>query len=307
VKQVTVISGKGGTGKTSLVASLARLAAPLVTADCDVDAANLALLLPGLDGVHAPFYSGRQASIDPRLCQGCGLCQQACRFRAVAVEGAGPARLNPFACEGCGACVLVCPEQALELVEKLVGVWTVRPAETGPLVHAMLGVAQDNSGKLVSRVREEAARAARAEGLELVLIDGPPGIGCPVQAAVGGVDLVLAVTEPTSSGEHDLSRVLDLARQSRIPAAVVINKADLDPQARQRIESLAAEAGAPVLGRLPFDREVPLALARGELPLAVPAMAGRIERIWAAVQDLLVSDPGPAEAPAVVAGTSQIR
>lgn len=290
MKQVTVISGKGGTGKTSLVASMAHLGQPMVTADCDVDAANLALLLPGLDGAHEPFYSGRRVTVDLRRCEGCGTCEATCRFDAIHLTTGTPPRAHtdPFVCEGCGACTLVCPVNALEYYDNLVGTWTVRKAATGPLVHAMLGVAQDNSGLLVTRVRDQATQVAQSAGLDLVLLDGPPGIGSPVQESVRGVDLVLAVSEPTSSGEHDLVRVLDLAKRMGVPAAVVINKTDLAPDISLRIDAMAQDADVPVLGRLPFDPEVPRALARGALPMGVPGLAPEVARIWGRVRQVLV-------------------
>lgn len=288
MKQIAVVSGKGGTGKTSLVASLASLGRPLVAVDCDVDAANLALLIPGgLDGAHQPFYNGLQASVDPRICSGCGTCRQTCRFGAVGQEASGKALMDPFSCEGCGACVLSCPEGALELFPRLAGVWTTRPTDTGPLVHAILGVAQENSGDLVTRVRQEAVTLASAQGLECVLIDGPPGIGRPVRETIRGADLVLAVAEATISGEQDLQRVLALAGRSAGALAVIINKADLDQSAGDRIEAIAEAAGASVLGRLPFDEEVPRALSRGEPPLAVAALAEPLRRIWSRVQKLV--------------------
>ena len=280
MNQVTVISGKGGTGKTSLVASLARLAQPLVAADCDVDAANLAILMGGLDGAHQPFFAGHRVSVDLRLCQGSGACVEACHLDSVRLGETGKVFSNPFTCDGCGACLLVCGSGALTMHENIVGTWTTRPTDTGILVHAMLGVAQDNSGELVTRVRQEARAVAASRGLGLILVDGPPGIGQPVRAAVEGSDLVLVVSEPTSSGEHDLQRVLDLAARCGSPAAVVVNKADLEPQITRRIEALASAAGAPVMGRLDFDPEVPRALARGELPMGVPHLAPEIGRIW---------------------------
>ena len=284
VKQITVISGKGGTGKTSLVASLVHLSQPVVAADCDVDAANLAILMGGLDGAHMPFFAGQRVSADLRFCQGCGACAEACHLQSIRLGETGQVLTDPFTCDGCGTCLLVCPNQALNLHENLVGVWTVRPGPTGQVVHAMLGVAQDNSGELVTRVRQEALSVAASRGLGLILVDGPPGIGQPVRAAVEGVDLVVAVCEPTASGEHDLERALELARRCQVPAAVVINKADLEPQITRRIEALAASAGIPVVGQLEFDAEVPRALARGDLPLAVPRLEPEVERIWERIQ-----------------------
>ncbi len=287
VRQVAVISGKGGTGKTSLVASLAGLAQPLVLADCDVDASNLALLLGGLDGAHEPLHDGQAIAVDLRYCRASGRCAEVCRFEAVAPGADGRALINPFFCVGCGACVLVCPEGALELHANQVGVWTVRPTPQGPLIHAALGIAQENSLGLVRQVRQRARAVAAAQGLDLILLDGPPGIDAPVQATVEGVDLLLVVAEATPSGVHDLTRVLELSGQRKLSAAVVINKADLDAAAADTIEELARRQGAAVLARLPFDADVPRALARGEPPLQIPAMAPRLQQLWTEIKALL--------------------
>ena len=284
MKQVTVISGKGGTGKTSLVASLAHLAQPLVAADCDVDAANLAILMGGLDGAHQPFFSGHRVSVDLRLCQGAGACAEICHLDSMRLGATGKVLTDPFTCDGCGACLLVCDSGALTMHENIVGVWTSRPTSTGMVVHAMLGVAQDNSGELVTRVRQEAITVAASRGLELIIVDGPPGIGQPVRAAVEGADLVVAISEPSSSGEHDLQRALDLARRCQVPALVVVNKADLEPDITRRIQALASAAGAPVVGCLDFDPKVPRALARRELPMGGPNLAPEMERIWGSIQ-----------------------
>jgi MinD superfamily P-loop ATPase len=288
VKQLVVISGKGGTGKTSIVASLAFLSAwqtPVATADCDVDAANLALLLPGEDIRTEPFWSGRRAKIDADSCMLCGLCAEQCRAAAIHIEDL--AVVDPLACEGCGVCELVCPEEAVSFVDNQAGVWMERRTTFGPLIHAALGIAQDNSGKLVAQVREEARTVAERDGIDLVLVDGPPGIGCPVHASLTGCDLALVVTEPTPSGEHDLERVLELLDHFRVPATVLINKHDLSPEFTARIEALAKRAGTQVVGKLPFSPEVPRALARGELPLAVEAVAAPLAEAWERIDALL--------------------
>ena len=290
MNQITVISGKGGTGKTCLTASLARLGQPVVAADCDVDAANLAILMGGLDGAHMPFFSGQRVSADLRLCRGSGACVEVCHLDSIRLGETGKVFTDPFTCDGCGACLLVCESQALTLHENIVGVWTSRPADTGMVVHAMLGVAQDNSGELVTRVRDEARTVARLKKLDLILVDGPPGIGQPVRAAVEGVDLVVAVSEPSSSGEHDLARALDLSAECGVPAVVVVNKADLEPDITRRIDAMANNAGAPVVGHLDFDPEVPRALARGELPMGVPGLEPEITRIWDRIRRRLEAD-----------------
>jgi MinD superfamily P-loop ATPase len=290
VNQLVVVSGKGGTGKTSVLASLASLAAstgPVITADCDVDAANLALLLPGEDIRVEPFRAGRRARIDSESCLLCGSCAEQCRAAAIRIEEV--AVVDPLACEGCGVCALVCPTEAVSFVDNQAGVWMERRTAFGPLIHAALGIAQDNSGKLVARVREEARTVAERDDVDLILVDGPPGIGCPVHASITGCDLALVVTEPTPSGEHDLERVLGLLDHFRVPAAVLINKHDLWPELTTRIEALATETNAAVVGRLPFSPAVPRALSRGELPLAVEAMATPLADAWKETLSLLSS------------------
>ena len=288
MKQLVVISGKGGTGKTSILASLARMAAsasPVATADCDVEAANLALLLPGEDVRTQPFWSGRRARIDTDSCSLCALCAEQCRAAAIRIKDC--AVVDPLACEGCGVCALVCPVDAVSFVDNQAGVWMERRTAFGPLIHAALGIAQDNSGKLVAEVRQEARNAAERDELDLILVDGPPGIGCPVHASLTGCDLALVVTEPTPSGEHDLERVLELLDRFALPAALLINKHDLSPEFTARIETLARRTDVQVVGKLPFSPEVPRALARGELPLTVETVAVPLVETWENILGLL--------------------
>ncbi|MBN1336696.1 MAG: ATP-binding protein [Deltaproteobacteria bacterium] len=286
MKQIAVFSGKGGTGKTSLVASFAALARRAVAVDTDVDAANLALLLPGEDTSEKAFYSGRRARIDPERCTGCGACRDACRFGAVRAVGTR-FEIHTISCEGCGVCGLVCPvPDTITFEDNLAGTWRIRHTATGLLVHAQLGIAQDSSGKLVAHLRREAETLGERAQMPYLLIDGPPGIGCPVHAAIGGVDLVVAVTEPSVSGEHDLIRLLDLAEHFRRPISVVINKADLAPKVSTRIRRVCHGRGVPVLGEIPFDPLVPRLLAQGRLPLdARPATAEAIRETWKAVSE----------------------
>lgn len=289
MKQIGVFSGKGGTGKTTLTACFAHLAGPVVAVDADVDAANLSLLLPGTERHVEPFFAGERARIDPEQCTGCGLCAEACRFHAIAPssEVRGHYEVDPLACEGCRLCRSVCPEEAVSLSANQAGDWMLRELDFGSfLVHAELGVAQDNSGKLVARVREEARQLAEKEERALILVDGPPGIGCPVHAALGKLDALLAVTEPTPSGEHDLLRLLEVAGHFHVPAYVAINKWDLHEGASERIAVLCEERGAPLLGRIPFDPAVPRALSRGELPLGdgvAPETSASIRALWQAL------------------------
>jgi len=287
MKQVAVISGKGGTGKTSLVASLASLARPCVLADADVGAANLALLAPGEDQPWRPFLAGQRATVREEACIGCGTCAAVCRFGAVKLGPQNRSCVDGTLCEGCGACRLACPAEAVELEPRQAGTWSVRETALGPLVHARLGVGQGSSGKLVATVRDAARAEAARRGLALVLIDGPPGTGCPVHAAVTAVDLMIIVAEPTVAGLSALERALELAEHFRARVAVIINKHDLAPASTRRLEALAEAREAPVLASLPFDEEAHRALARGEPLLACPPLGPAIGRAWTEISRLL--------------------
>jgi len=284
--ELVVLSGKGGTGKTSVVAAFAALARDAVLADCDVDAADLHLVL-GPSLVHREaFTSGREAVIRSADCIACGACLARCRFDAVRMEGAAAGEatfsIDPFACEGCGVCVPACPVRAIDFPERTCGEWQVSSTRFGPMVHARLAPAAENSGKLVSLVRREARRIALERGAGRILVDGPPGIGCPVIASVTGATAVLAVTEPTPSGEHDLERVLALTRHFSVPAIVCVNKWDLYPAAAERIERRAAGAGARVATRIPYDRAVTAAQleARSVIEHGDGPAARAIRQVW---------------------------
>jgi MinD superfamily P-loop ATPase len=260
LREVAVISGKGGTGKTSITASLAMLASRAVIVDCDVDAADLHLVLtPRVEERHT-FHGAREASIRQDDCLRCGDCMADCRFDAIRMEegplGVPSYSVDPLSCEGCGVCVRFCPAQAIDFNERVCGEWMVSWTRCGPMVHARLGIAAENSGRLVSTVREKAVSLAQSENRPLVIIDGPPGIGCPVIASITGASLVLVVIEPTVSGEHDLERVLALARHFSIPAAVCVNKWDLNPEMTERIENAALLSMATVAGRVRYDPAV---------------------------------------------------
>ncbi len=280
MKELVVLSGKGGTGKTSVVASFAKLAEQsLVLGDCDVDAANLALLLPGEDQRKEPFFAGQKARIQIGRCTQCGECVETCRYGAIQEEGSGM-RVDPFFCEGCRACSLVCPEDAITFVENRCGTIYERITSEGPLVHAELGIAQDNSGKLVTRVRQKTRFLAEEHQADLILLDGPPGIGCPVHASVGGASLVVLVTEPTPSGIHDLIRILDLCQHFNLKSLVVVNKLDINKSLSDKVLQVAKQKDAIPIGGIPFHPDVPRALARGELPIAIPEIRRAVVPIW---------------------------
>ena len=285
MRELAVISGKGGTGKTSVTASFAVLADRPVVADCDVDAADLHLVLAPRVRERREFRSGHEAVIRPGDCIGCGECLARCWFGAVKRSEGAAGRvlysIDPVSCEGCGVCVRFCPANAVDFPERLCGEWMVSDTRCGPMVHARLGVAAENSGKLVSTVRREARRIAEGGGRPIVIVDGPPGIGCPVIASVTGATLVLAVTEPTVSGEHDLDRVLSLARHFEIPAAVCVNKWDLNPGMTERIEEKARREGARIAGRIRYDRAVTRAQMQMKAVVEIDAPSAEdIRRIW---------------------------
>jgi MinD superfamily P-loop ATPase len=280
MKEIVVLSGKGGTGKTSLTAAFAHLAGrPTALGDCDVDAANLGLLLPGDDVRTESFFAGQRVRVDAKLCTGCGECEVVCRYDAIPVSDE-LARPDDLLCEGCRACEVVCPEGAISFVDNRAGTLLWRETAVGPMVHGALGIAQDNSGKLVAKVREETRLIAAARGLDLVLLDGPPGISCPVHAALGNVDLVIAVTEPSPSGVHDLKRLLELTRHFDLETVVIVNKFDLNPAMTAESEDLALRFKAKPVGRVPFNEDVPRALRMHETPPAIPSVAQALGEIW---------------------------
>jgi MinD superfamily P-loop ATPase len=264
VKELVVISGQGGTGKTSVTAAFAVLAGQSVLVDCDVDAADLQLLLQPQIRRREEFRSGHEAIIRSADCVGCGACQAQCRFDAIRPADDGMTfRVDVVGCEGCEVCVRVCPMQAIDFPERTSGEWFVSDTRCGPMVHARLSPGGENSGKLVALVREEARKLAKAKDLNLILLDGPPGIGCPVIASITGATQILIVTEPTLSGLHDLERVLDLTLHFNIPASVCVNKWDINPTQTELIEKRAVEQGARVACRIRYDRAVTDAQVRG--------------------------------------------
>ena len=266
IKELVVISGKGGTGKTSLTAALAVLADRPVIADCDVDAADLHLILTPRMLERHEFKGGHEAVIRTNKCAGCGMCLEYCRFDAIGMVREANRRptfaVDPVACEGCGVCVRFCPVEAIDFPERVCGEWMVSDTRCGPMVHARLGLAAENSGKLVATVRGAARRIAEENGNGLIIVDGPPGIGCPVISSLTGATLALVVTEPTVSGEHDLERVLALTKHFSIPTAVCVNKWDINPEMAERIERKAQGADARIAGRIRYDSAVTTAQLR---------------------------------------------
>ena len=260
MNELLVISGKGGTGKTSLVAAFAALTDNTVLCDADVDAADLHLIMaPSVKEQH-DFQAGYTAVIKADKCTGCGTCRDFCRFDAISDNYV----VDPTACEGCGVCVHFCPEKAVDFVLNTCGQWFVSDTRFGPMVHARLGIAEENSGKLVTLVRQEARSLAEGLGLSLILTDGPPGVGCPVIAAIGGVDGVLLVTEPTVSGIHDMQRVVALAAHFQVPVMICVNKWDLNPDMTAKIESYAQGQGVVHAGNIPFAPIFTTSMVQGQ-------------------------------------------
>jgi MinD superfamily P-loop ATPase len=272
MREIVVISGKGGTGKTSVTAAFAHLASArggAMLCDLDVDAPDLHLLLaPDRREEHA-FYSGREAVIDPALCTNCGLCAGMCRFGAVR-QGPRGCTVDALRCEGCGVCARFCPAGAVGFAEKHCGQWYASAMRFGPMIHAQLFPGQENSGRLVALLKKEARERAKAQGLALMLCDGAPGIGCPVISSLSGAGLAVVVTEPTPSGRHDLERVAELCRHFRIPVGVIINKFDLNPENSADIEGYCREQGHVLLGRLPHDEAVVRAMIQGKCVTELP-------------------------------------
>lgn len=257
MREIVIVSGKGGTGKTSFVASFAALAEKVVLADCDVDASNLHLVLDHTTLHREDFYGGKRAKIDNDICIDCGECEDICRFSALsAIPGENGSKryyVDPIACEGCGVCAWFCPVEAIAFEPALNAQWFISQTRYGPLVHAQLGVAEENSGKLVGLVRAKAKEQAIKAGINLILTDGSPGIGCPVIASITGADVIFIVTESTVSGLHDLVRIADVAKHFSIPALVCINKWDINPEITSQIEKVAQSKQLTVVGRVRYD------------------------------------------------------
>jgi MinD superfamily P-loop ATPase len=280
LKEIVVLSGKGGTGKTTLLASFAALAENSVLCDCDVDAPNLHLLLEPVIRETHDFYGLQVAHIDSEACNECGLCDDACRFDAI-----HDFRVDPLACEGCGLCVRVCPLDAISMRDMLAGHWYVSRTRYGPLVHARLRAAQENSGKLVMAVRKRARELAQETDAAFILSDGPPGIGCPAISSLSGAQMALIVSEPSLSGIHDLQRALDLCRHFGVAPLVCINKHDLSEENSRRIEDHCGGIGVEVVGRIPFDPDVNSAIVQRKpvVETSDGAASREIRTLWGAI------------------------
>lgn len=296
MKQIVILSGKGGTGKTSVTAAFAHLAwassqsngsLRTVLVDADVDASNLELVLSPRTLETHEFRAGQVAIIDQDLCEGCGVCAELCRFDAIHQED-GVYAVDPIACEGCALCFYQCPSQAIRTEEQVAGKWFRSDSRYGPLFHAALAPGQENSGKLVTLVKQQGRLLALDEARDLVLVDGPPGIGCPVISAAAGADLALIVAEPTAAGIHDMARVLETTQHFGVPALVCINKYDLYAEGAARIEAYCREADLAIVGRLPFDTTVTEAMVQGQPVTAFdPArpISQELRAVWERVLD----------------------
>lgn len=285
MKSLAVISGKGGTGKTSVTASLAWLAKPVVVADGDVDAADLHLLLKPETKERGAFVAGFTAAVDRDRCTECGDCVRACEFHAIDKS----IDVDPISCEGCGVCEFVCPHGAITMEAADCGEWFVSKTVVGPMAHARLHPGKENSGRLVSLVRKKAADLGERDNMDLIIIDGPPGVGCPVIASIGGVDCVLVVTEPTLAGFHDCERVLDLAAHFKVSALVLINKCDLNDDIADQIAKAASKRGVHVVGRIPYTTEFTRAQLEGKniIEYGSEDLSKTLREIWQAIEAIL--------------------
>jgi len=264
MKEITVISGKGGTGKTTVTAALASLAENLVLCDSDVDAPDLHLVFKPKVRESHQFKGSWIASIDPQKCTGCGMCSEVCKFDAISVNETEIRMINSFKCEGCRLCERVCPSDAITSKQSTANSWYVSSTRVGTMTHASMGPGEENSGKLVTQVRRKAKEIAKVEGAGYILTDGPPGTGCPAIASLTGTRQVLLVMEPSASSLHDARRVIELVRQFGIPIAVLINKWDIHPDLSEQIEHYLNEQSIPILGKLPFDESTVEALIYGQ-------------------------------------------
>lgn len=291
MKELVILSGKGGTGKTAVAASLASLQGTVMAVDCDVDAPNLYLILRSTLLQSRPYLGLRKAQVCESDCNGCGKCAELCRFSAIQVKGRGnhkKAKVDQDRCEGCALCPHICPQEAIVMEEHKAGEQMLSKISNGWLIHGLLEPPAENSGMFVAQLKKQARSMALEHDLPLVLIDGPPGIGCPAIASLSGADMCLLVSEPTSSGLHDLERAVLLARGMRIPVGALINRYDLNLDQTKAIEMKLMEWRVPLLGLLPYDEMVPLSIARGEPTIKLFPGSGfsqALEAAWAAIKE----------------------
>ncbi|MGV8123764.1 MAG: ATP-binding protein [Candidatus Xenobiia bacterium LiM19] len=285
MKELVVISGKGGTGKTSIVASFAALSAGSVLADCDVDAADLHLILSPLLMEKEIFKSGFKPAVDKLLCTECGKCRELCRFGAIDT----PTAFNYLNCEGCGVCADHCPQKAITMEENMCGEVFVSSTRFGIMVHAALGIAEENTGRLVTRVRKLARERAEALGTSLIIADGSPGIGCPVIASIVDSTLALIISEPTVSGIHDTMRVITLAKHFKVKTAMVINKCDLNSAMAAALAAMCRENGVPCLGEIPFDHSFTEAMVEKKsiVEYRTGGASDTVRNLWNTVKEML--------------------
>lgn len=285
IREIVVVSGKGGTGKTTVTAALASVHSRQIIVDADVDAANLHILMKPTGTVFTDFRGRDVARVDTQRCSGCGICAELCRFGALRNIDNKTYRVDETLCEGCTLCVCACPEGAVDMVPAQVGQWMVSRTAYGDFVHARLEPGGENSGHLVTMVRHQAKLLARRKGINTILIDGPPGIGCAVNAALSGTDYALLVTEPTHTGIHDLERLLQLIRHFTVPVSIVINRYDINLNNTRFIESLAGQEGIPVIARIPHSYDIITAVTEAEIPVDRCAeLKEAVADIWAAVK-----------------------
>ena len=290
MKEIIILSGKGGTGKTSLTASFAALANNAVIADCDVDAADLHLVLnPFINETH-DFISGNEAIIKNELCNGCGICKDYCRFNAIVHDSETDEYfVDPANCEGCAVCVEFCPEQCIDFPKRHCGQWFSSTTRFGSMVHARLAIGAENSGKLVSLVRDEARKLAQLQQAGMMIVDGSPGIGCPVIASITGADHIVLIIEPSKAGKHDIERVLKLAQHFSINTSICINRWDINEHMASEIETLAASYKTNLLGRIRYDLAVTQAQIAGQsvVEYTHQGAAEDIRQIWTNLQTLI--------------------
>lgn len=288
MREIVIISGKGGTGKTSLTAALSYLAKnEAVIADCDVDAADMHLLLEPDRRYGEDFYSGVLAVIDQDKCIKCGKCKQICRFDAITKSDSSEFSVTPLDCEGCGYCSQICPRDAITMVPQNIGKWHESNTRIGAtLVHAALDIGAENSGKLVAKVKMESRRIAEIEEKELIIVDGSPGIGCPVVSSLSGADYVLLVTEATTSGLHDLKRVLELVKHFKLEAGCVINKSDLNLDMSDKIKDFIKSQDVELLGEIPYNEAFSKAMIQGKTIVETDTkeIKQTIENIWSKIR-----------------------